>query len=211
MTEVQDKIVTAIQLLQQHGKIDPSLNLRQVYDKYLHPDILPVEDTRLWKALCNGEVLNVFQYDSEVGSQAVKKIHPMNLQEASDANGLLRLMSTEKGQELPMDKYIRFKNDISLWYKEMDDYGLTKKEQEVVTPYFKKSFGVPPSQEQVMSMLMDKDICGFTLGEANSARKLIGKKQMDKIPALKEKIFSSATTPSMGRYIWNCGIAPQLG
>ena len=30
-----------------------------------------------------------------------------------------------------MEKYIRFKNNINLWYKEMDEYGLTKEEQEL--------------------------------------------------------------------------------
>ena len=57
-------------------------------------------------------------------------------------------MTSEKGQESPMEKYIRFKNNINLWYAEMDKYGLTKEEQETLKPYFFKSHGVPPSQEQ---------------------------------------------------------------
>lgn len=65
----------------------------------------------------------------------------------SDSNGLMRLMTAEKGEESPMDKYIRFKNNIELWYKEMDEYGLTKEEQEILKPHFLKSHGVPPSQE----------------------------------------------------------------
>lgn len=47
-----------------------------------------------------------------------------------------------------MEKYIRFKENISLWYQEMDKYGLTKEEQKVLEPYFLPSYGVPPSQEQ---------------------------------------------------------------
>lgn len=101
------------------------------------------------------------------GAQAVKKIKPRSIFELSDCNGLMRLMTAEKGQETPMEKYIRFKNNIELWYKEMDSYGLTKEEQETLKPYFLISHGVPPSQEQAMRMLMDENICGFTLGEAN--------------------------------------------
>ena len=82
-------------------------------------------------------------------------------------------MTAEKGQETPMEKYIRFKNNIDLWYKEMDTYGLTKEEQKVLEPYFKPSHGVPPSQEQLMKMLMDEKICHFTLAEANAARKIV--------------------------------------
>ena len=78
-------------------------------------------------------------------------------------------MTAEKGQETPMEKYIRFKNNINLWYEEMTKYGLTKNEQETLKPYFLSSYGVPPSQEQMMKILMDENICGFTLAEANAA------------------------------------------
>lgn len=184
VTEVQDKLVQAIQLLQKNGKIEKDLSLREVYDKYFHPNVLPLEDKRIWDALGNVSVLNTFQFDSQVGSQVAKMLKPQNVLEMADANGLMRL-SGEEGEERPMNKYYRFKNDISLWYKEMDDFGLTKEEQKTIEPYFKSSYGVPPSQEQLMRMLMDENICGFSLGEANAARKVVGKfladKKLDKI------------------------------
>ena len=62
-----------------------------------------------------------------------------------------------------------------------------------------------------MLYLMDKNICGFTLAEANAARKIIGKKLMNKIPELKEKVFSSAKSKALGQYIWDCGVGPQMG
>ena len=119
-------------------------------------------------------------------------------------------MTSEKGQETPMDKYIRFKNNISLWYSEMDRYGLTKEEMKSLEPHFLESYGVPPSQEQLMEMLMDKNICNFTLKEANAARKTVAKKKMNEIPALKEKIFNQAKTLNLGKYIWDCGVGPQM-
>lgn len=175
VTEVSDKIVKTIDLLQEDNVIDPKLTLREVYNKYLHPEILPIDDERIWKALEEGSVVNVFQFDSQVGIQAAKKIKPQNIYELSDANGLMRLMG-EPNEERPFDKYVRFKNNIKLWYKEMDDFGLTKEEQKTLEPYFKQSYGVPPSQEQLMLMVMDPKICGFTLAESNSARKIVGKK-----------------------------------
>ena len=68
----------------------------------------------MWKALQEGSVLNIFQFDSDVGSQAAKKIKPTNIMEMADANGLMRLMTAEKGAETPMEKYIRYKNNLSL-------------------------------------------------------------------------------------------------
>ena len=123
----------------------------------------------------------------------------------------MRLMTGEDGGEQPIDKYVRFKNDISLWYQEMDNYGLTKEEQNNLKPHFLKSHGVPPSQEQLMTMLMDENICSFSLKDANAARKIVGKKQMSKIPALHEQVLSQAKSPALGKYVWDCGIGPQMG
>ena len=211
VVEVLDKIIQAIQLLQEDGEIDPTLSLREVYDKYFHPDVFPMEDKDMWKALQDGEVLNAFQFDSEVGGRAMKKIAPKSLQELADANGLMRLMPSEKGAEMPLDKYVRFKDNIQLWYKEMDDAGLSKTEQKILEPYFLSSYGVPPSQEQLMRMLMDPNICGFSLADANAARKIVGKKQMSKIPALHEKVLKSARSQLLGEYVWKNGIGPQMG
>lgn len=211
VTEVQDKLTEAIKLLQDYGEIESDLTLREVYNKYFHPSVLPIDDQSIWEHLQNNDILNVFQFDSEVGSQAAKKIKPTSMMEMADANGLMRLMTAEKGQETPMDKYIRFKNDISQWYAEMDSYGLTKQEQEYLKPYFESSHGVPPSQEQLMRMLMDEHLCNFTLKDANAARKVVGKKQMSKIPALRQQVLDQAASPCLGNYIWTCGVGPQMG
>lgn len=212
VTEVQDKLAQAIRFLQEDGKIeDTGINLRPVYNKYFHPNVLPMDDKSVWDAIQNGSVINVFQFDSEVGSQAAKKIKPTTILELTDANGLMRLMTAEKGAETPMEKYIRFKNNLNLWYKEMDVFGLTKEEQQTLVPYFKSSYGVPPSQEQLMLMLMDKNICHFTLAEANAARKIVGKKQMSKIPELRQKILTQAASEKLGKYVWENGVGPQMG
>lgn len=211
VVEVLDKIIQAIQLLQEDGEIDPALSLREVYNKYFHPDVFPMDDKDMWKALQEGDVLNAFQFDSEVGGRAMKKIAPKSLQELADANGLMRLMPSEKGAEMPLDKYVRFKDNIQLWYKEMDDAGLSKTEQKILEPYFLSSYGVPPSQEQLMRMLMDPNICGFSLADANAARKIVGKKQIAKIPALHEKVLKSARSQLLGQYVWKNGIGPQMG
>ena len=211
VTEVEDKLRETVLLLQEYGEIEKDLSLREIYDKYFHPNVLPLDKIECWKALEQGSVINIFQFDSDVGSQAAKKIKPSTILEMSDANGLMRLMTAEKGQETPMEKYVRFKNNIDLWYDEMKREGLTKEEQKVLEPYFLQSYGVPPSQEQMMMMLMDENICGFNLAEANAARKIVGKKQMSKIPELHQKVLDMAKSPELGKYVWTYGIGPQMG
>lgn len=171
--------------MQADGVIEQDLSLRQIYNKYLHPQVLPLDKKEIWEALCDGSVLNTFQFDSDIGAQAVKKTQPHSIQEMTDCNGLMRLM-TGDGGENPIDKYVRFKKNISLWYKEMTDAGLTKAEQQTLEPYFKESYGVPPSQEQMMWILMDKDICNFSLAEANTARKIVGR--LKKITCRRKKL-----------------------
>lgn len=211
VTEVQDKLAECIRLLQADEEIEPELSLKEVYGKYFHPNVLPIEDDKYWKVLHKNGVINIFQFDSDVGSQAAKKIKPNSILEMADANGLMRLMTSEKGEETPMEKYIRFKNNINLWYQELKEYGLTEAEQETLKPYFLKSHGVPPSQEQMMQMLMDPKICGFSLKDANAARKIVSKKQMSKIPALRQQVLDQATSPCIGNYVWKHGIGPQMG
>ena len=93
----------------------------------------------------------------------------------------------------------------------MQREGLTESEVHILEPYFLQSYGVPPSQEQLMKMLMDEKICNFSLAEANDARKIVGKKQMSRIPELRDKVISRAANGALGRYVWKYGIGPQMG
>ena len=81
------------------------------------------------------------------------------------------------------------KNDISIWYRDGQERINSRRTKRTIKPYFASDYGVPPDQESLMLMLMDKNICGFTL-EANAARKIVGKKkQMNKIPRASSKSF----------------------
>ena len=77
-------------------KLGLTVTLREVYDKYFHPNVLPIEDDKVWKALQENSVLNIFQFDSDVGSQAAKKIRPRSIMVMADANGLMRLTTSER-------------------------------------------------------------------------------------------------------------------
>ena len=85
--------------------------LRQVYDRYLHPAVLNLEDSRMWDALGNGTVMDVFQFSTGVGLATAKQIKPRDPVQLTSANALMRLMG-EKGKERPMDRYCRLKNDM---------------------------------------------------------------------------------------------------
>lgn len=211
VTEVQDVITQTIELLQKYGKIEPELSLREAYDKYLHPYTLPLDDDKLWDALNSGKIVKLFQLETVVGRETVKKLKPRNVFELATCNSVMRLMAPEKGAEQPTDRYARMKANIQDWYDEMDEWGLTKQEQKVLEKYCLSSYGTPAQQEDIMLILMDEDICGFTLGEANAAKKILAKKQVDKIAELGEKILTKAKSKNLGGYLWNVIIKLQLG
>ena len=86
VTDVQDKLVQTIELLQRDDELPKDMTLREIYNKYFHPNVIPLKDERIWNALANVSVINTFQFDSLVGVQAAKKIQPQNVLDMADAN-----------------------------------------------------------------------------------------------------------------------------
>lgn len=211
VTEVQDKITECIRLLQKDNVIDSNLSLKEVYNKYLHPSILPIDDKKTWSVIQQASSLDLFQLDSDIGRQGAKKIKPTNIEELSAVNGLIRLMTSEKGAETPMEKYIRFRRNPKEWDREMNNYNLTEEEKKSVRKHISRTYGIGISQEQLMTSLMDPGICGFSLKEANNARKTVAKKQMSKIADLRKLVFEKAVSKNMAEYIWMAVVAPGLG
>jgi DNA polymerase III subunit alpha len=209
VTEIQDVITQCIQLLQEAGEMDPNLTLRQAYDKYLHPTVLPLDDDKLWEAASSGSILKLFQFDTQVGGQTIKLLKPTTPQEMANCNSIMRLMPAEKGAETPTDRYYRMKNDISQWYAEMNDWGLSEEEQKALEPYYLPAYASPAQQEDMMILLME--FCGFSLSDANYARKVCAKKKMSEIPNLHKMVIEGAPNENLGNYLYETAIKPQLG
>lgn len=196
--------------MQEKGIFDKNLTLRELYNQTLHPNVLNIEDKSVWKAIQEANVYAMFQLDSNVGRQGAKAVKPTDMWELSNTNALIRLMA-EDGEERPMDKYLRFKAAPQLWEQEMNSYHLTEKEKESVKKYLTMSAGIGISQEQLMKVVMDENLCNFSLKEANAARKCVSKKKMSEIPTFREKVLSSARNREVGEYLWKAVILPQLG
>lgn len=210
VTEICDKITTCINLLQNDNKIPQNLSLRQVYNEFLHPDKLNLEDNNLWNALSEGKVTDVFQFSTGVGLAAAKEIKPHSMNQMVSANCLMRLMG-EKGKERPIDRYCRLKENMDLWYQECRMSGLSEEEIKILEPYYLPNYGVPASQEDLMEVCMDKNIAHFTLKEANKARKIVAKKDIKQIPVLKEKFITQCPNLRLGDYVWETTMSPQMG
>lgn len=118
---------------------------------------------------------------------------------------------SEKGTESQQDRYIRIKNSgIEVFDKEMKTNGLPQEMIDAMHKHCDKYYGCCALQEQMMEILMDSDIARFSLKEANDARKIVAKKQMSRIPELREKVYATMDG-KCANYIWQTAIAPQLG
>ena len=209
VTDICDKLIEAIKLLNQNNYFNDCHNLREIYNKYLHPDVIDLKNDKIWDKLDYEPVIDLFQFNTPVGGQAIREIQPRSPLEMMMANALTRLTG-EKGQERPIEKYVRFKNNIQLWYNECRQHGLTETEIKVLEPYYLPVHGVPTTQEKLMLLCMEPKIAHFTLAEANAARKVCSKKQLDKIDALHEKFISQCPRKEFGEYVWRSAIEPQL-
>ena len=209
VTEISDKIITCLELLQKDGLI-PKMSLRECYEKYLHPEILDTSNPVIWDHLAAGDILDVFQFSTGVGLAIAKRLKPTNPLEMTAANAMMRLMS-EKGKESQQDRYVRIKSQgIEAFDAEMKRNNLPQSMIDALHKHCDKYYGCCAIQEQMMEILMDSDIACFTLKEANDARKIVAKKQMDRIPELKGKVYD-VMDKHLADYVWEVAVAPQLG
>ena len=209
VTEVSDKIIQCFELLQKDNQIENNLSLRQTYNKYIHPEVIDTTEQGIWDHLAAGDVMDVFQFSTGVGLAIAKKLKCQNPMEMTAANAMMRLMS-EKGKESQQDRYVRIqKEGLDVFDVEMNRAGFTDEQKALMHKHCDKYWGCCAIQEQMMELLMD--VAGFTLGEANAARKIVGKKQMSKIPELRDQVYGSFDNSKVANYFWENAIAPQLG
>lgn len=199
-------IRSCLNLLLSNKKIEWQGSLRKTYNHYLRYDVLEQDDKKMWGLLPT--MVNAFQYDTRAGKEALRKIGAQSLTELTLANGLMRLAVSEGEQ--PMDKYVRYRKDINEWYKDMTDYGIPENEQDILKELLKSYSGLMIAQATTMSVLMDKRVCGFTLKEADKARKAISKKNAEALKETEERLYRKGAECGRSKtfldYLWNVQI-----
>ena len=212
-TECQDKLEVCMELLAEYGKIEEADTLRATYNKYLHPDKLDYTTTEMWDKCSKGEITDLFQFITPVGGQCIRKIQPHSLEEMANANSLMRITVEDDIQ--PVDKFLAYKHDRSLWYQELKEYGVTDPDEiKALEKVLNYCYGCPSMQEDVMELCMEPKIAGFSLADADKARKIIAKKRTDEVEGLKNKFYEAVeklgNSINVANYVWEACIKPQL-
>lgn len=210
-----DKIHICLDLLCEQNYIEKKETLRDTYESVIGIYNLVREAPQMWQMVWNHEIHSLFQMEKQSGIQGIALTHPQSVDDLAVLNSVIRLMAQEKGAEQPLNKFARFKNDIQLWYDEMDKYGLTKEEQKLLEPVVKLSYGISESQEKFMQLVQMPECGGFDLTWADKLRKSIAKKNPAAYEELQKEYFETVEKKGLSKnlcnYVWNVLVATSRG
>ena len=210
-----DKIHNCIDLICDYGYAERKATLKETYESLIGVYNLNRTDLDMWKMVWNQEIRSLFQMEQQSGIQGIALTKPKSVDDLATLNSVIRLMAQEKGAEQPLNKYARFKEDISLWYKEMEQYGLTKEEQKLLEPIVKISYGICESQERFMQLVQMPECGGFDLTWADKLRKSIAKKNPAEYEKLQKEYFQNMEEKGLSKnlcnYVWNVLVATSRG
>jgi DNA polymerase-3 subunit alpha len=136
---------------------------------------LPLNDPKAYEMLQRGDSIGVFQFESDGMRDALRKVKPTEFEDVVALVALYR-----PGAMRYIDTYARNKRN-----PDAIDYIDPR-----LRPITEASYGVILYQEQ--SMEIAKVIAGFSGPEADDLRKAIGKKQRERMAALKDRFFEGA-------------------
>jgi DNA polymerase-3 subunit alpha len=149
--------------------------IRRTVDPEFDLSKIPLDDQRTYAMLSRGETMGVFQLESDGMKRVCADLQPTRF---DDIIALVALYRPGPMEWIP--QYIANKNG-----RRKATYLHPKLE-----PILSETYGIACYQEQVMQIA--RDVAGFTLGEADELRKVMGKKQKDKVPMYREKFVRGA-------------------
>lgn len=213
--KAMDKIQICLELLCDSGYIKPEPTLRQTYEKILGIYNIERNEPKMWQMVWNHEIESLFQMEQRSGIQGIALTHPNSVDDLATLNSVIRLMAPDKNSESPLEKYTRFKKDISEWYKEMSAYGLDKQEQELLKNVLGVSYGICEAQERFMMLVQIPECGGLDLNFADQLRKAIAKKNPAAYLKLEEQYFQTVEEKGLSKplcnYVWKVLVATSRG
>ena len=133
-------------------------------------DALELDDQKVFKTLTDGKTVGVFQLEGQGMTRYLKELAPTNIE---DIIAMISLYRPGPMELIP--SYIARKHG-----KEKVEYLHPKLET-----ILKNTYGIAVYQEQMMQIA--RDLAGFTLAEADTLRKAIGKKIKSLLEEQKKK------------------------
>jgi DNA polymerase-3 subunit alpha len=153
--------------------------IRRTVDENFELSAIPIDDPKTFEMLARGETMGVFQLESDGMKRVCAELQPSRFE---DIVALVALYRPGPMDWIP--QYIANKHGRST-----PQYLHPKLE-----PILAETYGTAVYQEQAMQMA--RDIAGFSMSEADELRKVMSKKQREKIPLYQEKFVAGAVATS---------------
>jgi DNA polymerase III alpha subunit len=139
--------------------VEKKYNIKNLENQLLLSDF---DDAKVYEKFQKGDTKDIFQFGSESMINLMKDIKPYCINDLCDINALWRPALIQN-------------NSISEYIKNRKNPNKAKKEYDKIStkiwPLLKDSYGIPLYQESIMFIL--QKIGGFTLAEADRARKIL--------------------------------------
>ena len=159
-------------------------NIKKRHSKDVDILSIPLDDEKTLKAFSEGRTIGVFQFEGGAARRILKDMSKVNTVVFNDivaANALNRPGPIDAGL---VEKYVDAKNE--------------EVENELPHPNMAdaldETYNVIVYQEQVMQVAVD--LCGFSLSEADTLRKAMGKKDKKLMAKLKDQFIDGAESHS---------------
>ena len=213
--ECLDKIHTCIDLLTEDGYIDSSLSLKEKYQQTIGVYNLERNDPKMWEMVWQHKIQSLFQMEKQSGIQGIELIKPKSVDELAVLNSVIRLMPTDKNAERPLELWAKYRQNINLWIKEMQQYGLNQEEIEWLVHHSAITDGICESQEGLMSLVQEERLGGNSLGFADKCRKGIAKKQGSLFQECEDTFYKNISekglSQKLAHYVWDVLLRVQRG
>jgi DNA polymerase III subunit alpha len=131
-------------------------------------------DPDIWTSIAEGDNLGIFQIDADDMGRTAKRFKPQNEVDVAELLAVNRPGVINAGKREPYIDRKHGLEEVTFDHPLMED----------ITA---ETYGILIFQEQLMKMA--QAAAGFTPQESDHLRSVVGKKQVDKLPALKEQFF----------------------
>ncbi len=155
------------------GVIDQCIKMvEKKYSTEIDVNDIPLDDTKTYDELCRGNAIGVFQLESSGMRSLMLQLQPKTIEDIMALISLYRPGPMGSGMDKLFIDRKHGRSKVVYEHPKMEDA-------------LKSSLGIMLYQEDVLAV--SRGLAGFTSAEADDLRKVIGKKQMDKIPKLRKK------------------------
>ncbi len=161
--------------------IDDAVKIVRQQGIPLDLDEIPLDDPETFRIFCEGRTSGIFQFESRGMTDLLRRVKPSRFDELAALNALYR-----PGAMTLIDEYIQRKQGKKFSYLSPE-----------MKPILEETYGIMVYQEQVM--LIGVEVAGFTMAEADTLRKAMGKKKADVMAKMKAKFVDGAAGRGMPR------------